>query len=73
MMADEATAEEIATTEAHLSELEEGLKPAAKETQHGLSGRVEALALALDGARARAGVERLGSIAGVLGTLAQIL
>ncbi len=46
---------------------------AAADHSHALEARVEALQAALDEARARAGVERLAGLAGVLGTLADVV
>ena len=46
---------------------------AAADRSHALEARVEALQAALDEARARAGVERLAGLAGVLGTLADVV
>ena len=46
---------------------------AASDRSHALEARAEALQAALDEARARAGVERLAGLAGVLGTLADVV
>ena len=43
------------------------------DRSHALEARAEALQAALDEARARAGVERLAGMAGVLGTLADVV
>ncbi len=45
----------------------------AADRSHALEARAEALQAALDEARARAGVERLAGLAGVLGTLADVV
>jgi len=65
-----ARAEELA--EAH--ELEsEALAREALDRAHALKARAEALQSALDETRARAGVERLAGLQGVLGTLADLV
>ncbi len=46
---------------------------AAEEEVHAATARAEVLALALDEARARAGVERLAGAAGVVGTLLDVV
>jgi chromosome segregation protein len=46
---------------------------AALDRSHALKARAEALQVALDEARARAGVERLAGLRGVLGTLADVV
>ncbi|HUP68275.1 MAG TPA: chromosome segregation protein SMC [Acidimicrobiales bacterium] len=46
---------------------------AAEQDHQTWSARVEALTLALDASRARAGVERLGDVAGVVGTLLELV
>lgn len=46
---------------------------ATADRSHALEARAEALQAALDEARARAGVERLAGMAGVLGTLADVV
>ncbi len=58
----EATAEEA-----------EAVRRAAERECHSWGARVEALALALDQARARAGAERLAEVDGVLGTLLDLV
>ncbi|HVE46787.1 MAG TPA: chromosome segregation protein SMC [Acidimicrobiales bacterium] len=55
-----------------LSAAETDLRAAEQEHQS-CSARVEALTLALDASRARAGVERLGDIPGVVGTLLELV
>ena len=45
----------------------------AEHDQHAWTARAEALALALDEARARAGAERLAGVAGVVGTLVELV
>ena len=45
----------------------------ASDRSHALAARAEALQAALDEARARAGVERLAGLQGVLGTLADLV
>ncbi|MBX3314888.1 MAG: chromosome segregation protein SMC [Actinobacteria bacterium] len=58
--------------EVALEEAEEARRRAEAD-QHTWSARAEALALALDQARAAAGAERLGAVAGVLGTLLDLV
>jgi chromosome segregation protein len=48
-------------------------REAAQADRHGWTARREALELALDEARARAGVERLAAIEGVMGTLLDLV
>jgi chromosome segregation protein len=51
----------------------EAVHRAAESEQHAWQARVEALALALDEARSRAGTERLAGISGVLGTVLDLV
>ncbi|HEV7888575.1 MAG TPA: chromosome segregation protein SMC [Acidimicrobiales bacterium] len=51
----------------------EGTLRQAEQDLHAWSARAEALALALDEARARAGAERLADVAGVVGTLLELV
>ena len=51
----------------------ESLLRVAESEHHAWQARVEALALALDEARSRAGAERLAGISGVLGTLLDLV
>jgi chromosome segregation protein len=51
----------------------EGALRSADADRHAWSARAEALALALDQARSRAGAERLASVAGVVGTLLDLV
>jgi chromosome segregation protein len=53
--------------------LTESLARQALDRSHGLKAREEALQAALDETRARAGVERLAGLSGVLGTLADLV
>ena len=71
-MTREAIEQELERVEASYREMERQ-KNEATERLHGLAGRVEALSTALDETRARAGVERLESVSGVLGTLADLV
>ena len=68
--------EQVSAAEREASELgrqtEEGAREAT-ERAHGLKARAEALQAALDETRARAGVERLAGLRGVLGTLADLV
>ena len=50
-----------------------GDRTRALDRSHALEARVEALQAALDETRARAGVERLAGLEGVLGTLADLV
>ncbi len=68
---DAASARRHAAEEA-LARAEEARR-AAEADQHRWSARVEALALALDEARARAGAERLAGVEGVVGTLLELV
>ena len=68
---DEAEARRTAAEQA-LASAEELLRDAEQAT-HTWSARAEALSLALDEARARAGAERLAEIAGVVGTLLELV
>jgi len=65
-----AAAERAAGTLANESE---SRARAAADRSHALQARAEALQAALDEARARAGVERLAGLTGVLGTLADVV
>ncbi|MDP9402673.1 MAG: AAA family ATPase, partial [Actinomycetota bacterium] len=60
------------TAEKALAAAEVDLR-AAERDQQTWSARVEALTLALDASRARAGVERLGGVGGVVGTLLELV
>ena len=71
-MAQEAIEHELETANAAYREAEDQQREATQRL-HGLAGRVEALSTALDETRARAGVARLESVAGVLGTLADLV
>ncbi|MBK9178942.1 MAG: chromosome segregation protein SMC [Acidimicrobiales bacterium] len=55
------------------AEAAEAARRAAERERHSGAARVEALALALDQARARAGAERLAEVDGVLGTLLDLV
>ncbi|HEX9969602.1 MAG TPA: chromosome segregation protein SMC [Acidimicrobiales bacterium] len=61
-----------AAAEAVLAEAEETLRTVDQERQT-WTARAEALALALDEARARAGAERLADVPGVVGTLLELV
>jgi chromosome segregation protein len=71
---EEAAASEavLATAEGASAAAEEGRRAADAE-RHRWQARAEALALALDAARARAGAERLADISGVIGTLLEVV
>jgi len=71
-MTREAIEQELERVDASYQEIERQ-KNEATERLHGLAGRVEALSNALDETRARAGVERLELVSGVLGTLADLV
>ena len=71
-MTKEAIEQELATVGAAYDEMEHR-KTEATEQLHGLRGRVEALSNSLDETRARAGVERLDSVQGVLGALVDLV
>jgi chromosome segregation protein len=58
--------------DALLAQAEDALR-AAEQQHNAWSARAEALALALDEARARAGAERLADVAGVVGTLLELV
>ncbi|HZQ29433.1 MAG TPA: chromosome segregation protein SMC [Acidimicrobiales bacterium] len=58
--------------EANLALAEDDLR-AAEQAGHTWTARAEALALALDEARARAGAERLAEVSGVVGTLLELV
>ncbi|MCU1351628.1 MAG: smc, partial [Acidimicrobiales bacterium] len=68
----EAAEQARAVAEASLAEAEESQRAAAGE-RHAWTARVDALALALDEARARAGAERLAEVDGVIGTLLDVV
>ena len=61
-----------ATAEDRVAEAEAALR-AADGDRHAWTARAEALSLALDQARARAGAERLASVDGVVGTLLDLV
>ena len=61
-----------ASAEAAAAEAEEALRT-AEQDHHTWRARADALALALDEARARAGAERLSEIEGVVGTLLELV
>ena len=65
----EATGQEVA---AKVEEAEQGIREVEAE-HHRWAARADALALALDEARARAGAERLAGVAGVVGTLLELV
>ena len=73
-LADQVAAAEAtrAAAQRQLAAAEEALK-AADADRHTWSARAEALALALDAARARAGAEHLAGIDGVMGTLLELV
>lgn len=58
--------------EEDLRSAEEELR-SAEQDRHAWTARADALALALDEARARAGAERLAEVAGVVGTLLELV
>ncbi len=70
-LADQATGA-LAEAERTASEAAEGRRR-AEEVAHGAVARVEALGLALSEARARAGLERLAELDGVVGTLLDVV
>jgi chromosome segregation protein len=61
-----------AGAEAQVAEAESALR-AADADRHAWTARAEALSLALDQARSRAGAERLASVSGVVGTLLDLV
>jgi chromosome segregation protein len=61
---------EVAETEAHAAEQR---RDAAQAERYRWTARTEALAMALDEARSRAGAERLAAIEGVIGTLLDLV
>ncbi|MBW3667695.1 MAG: chromosome segregation protein SMC [Actinobacteria bacterium] len=61
-----------AAAEAAMAEADESLRAVEQERQT-WAARAEALALALDEARARAGAERLADVPGVVGTLLELV
>jgi chromosome segregation protein len=64
--------QERAAAEQRVAEAEAGLR-AADGDRHAWTARAEALSLALDQARSRAGAERLASVDGVVGTLLDLV
>ena len=67
-----AAEEQRAAAEAQVAAADAALRAADGE-RHAWTARAEALALALDEARSRAGAERLASVAGVVGTLLDLV
>ncbi|MEO6318014.1 MAG: chromosome segregation protein SMC [Acidimicrobiales bacterium] len=67
-----AAEEQRATAEQQVAEAEATLR-AADGDRHAWTARAEALSLALDQARSRAGAERLASVHGVVGTLLDLV
>ncbi|MGK2949023.1 MAG: chromosome segregation protein SMC [Acidimicrobiales bacterium] len=67
-----AAEEQRATAEAQVADAEAALRSADGD-RHAWTARAEALSLALDQARSRAGGERLASVAGVVGTLLDLV
>ncbi|MDQ6836897.1 MAG: chromosome segregation protein SMC [Actinomycetota bacterium] len=67
-----AARQRLEMTEAALADAEESARRADADA-HRWSARAEALAQALDDARARAGAERLAGVAGVVGTLLELV
>ena len=67
-----ASEQHRATAEDRVAEAEAALR-AADGDRHAWTARAEALSLALDQARARAGAERLASVDGVVGTLLDLV
>ncbi|HZU74340.1 MAG TPA: hypothetical protein VE990_16370, partial [Acidimicrobiales bacterium] len=65
-------ADDLRRAEEHLEATEAASADAAR-SHHGWQARAEALALALDQAAARAGAERLAGLAGLVGTLAELV
>ena len=63
---------DLARAEAGLTEAEDALRDADAE-HHSWTARADALAVAIDGARARAGAERLAGMAEVAGTLLELV
>jgi len=73
-LVDEVEAAEQAAMEAHATfEARQSLRNDAAEEASRWAARVEALQMALDAARARAGAERLQGVDGVLGTLLDLI
>lgn len=73
-LVDEVEAAEQAAVEAQATfEARQSLRSDAAEEASKWSARVEALQMALDAARARAGAERLQGVDGVLGTLLDLI
>ena len=68
-----AAAQALEEAAAERSLAAEAAGRAAMDRSHGLVARAEALQVALDEARALAGVERLAALDGVLGTLADVV
>jgi chromosome segregation protein len=73
-LVDRLTAAEAqrAAAEAQVAEAEAALR-ATDSDRHAWTARAEALSLALDQARSRAGAERLASVTGVVGTLLDLV
>jgi chromosome segregation protein len=67
-----AAEQDRAAAEAKVAEADAALRAADGE-RHAWTARAEALALALDEARSRAGAERLASVRGVVGTLLDLV
>jgi len=70
--ATDETGRQLAAAEASLRDLEERRRE-AEGLSHRWSARSEALAQALDEARARAGAQRLAGLVGVVGTLLELV
>ena len=68
----EDAAKRRSSAESEVEQAEAGLRLADKD-HHSWQARAEALALALDEARARAGAERLSEVPGVVGTLLELV
>ena len=68
----DAAASQRQDADAALESLQRELR-AADQSHHAWTARVDALALALDQARARAGAEQLADVAGVVGTLLDLV
>jgi len=67
-----AAEQQRSSAEQRVAEAEAGLR-AADGDRHAWTARAEALSLALDQARSRAGAERLASVEGVVGTLLDLV
>ncbi|HEY2997589.1 MAG TPA: AAA family ATPase, partial [Acidimicrobiales bacterium] len=68
-----AAARAAVATAAEAATAAESRRDAAVADRHSWTARAEALALALDQARSRAGTERLAAVAGVVGTLLDLV